>query len=98
MSDNAGGSRKRETPGGRNNALSAKVGYSKELAAVVGEGPMARSQITSKLWDYIKANNLQAEDDKREIEPDETLAKVIGKDRISMFRMTAEVNKHIEKG
>lgn len=84
--------------GGRNNALNAKVGISDDLAAVVGKGPMARSEITTKVWDYIKAKKLQADDDKRQIEPDATLAKVIGKSRISMFKMTAEVNKHIEKG
>ncbi len=94
----AKGSGKKAPAGGRNNALNTKVDYSDELAAVVGKGPMARSEITSKLWDYIKAHKLQAEDDKRQIDPDETLAKVIGKSRISMFKMTAEVNKHIEKG
>lgn len=97
-SGGAKGAGKRAPAGGRNNALSAKVGYSEELEAVVGKGPLARSEITSKVWDYIKANKLQAEDDKRQIEPDETLAKVVGKGRISMFKMTAEVNKHIEKG
>lgn len=90
---------KRKAPSDeRTNALNRKVGYSDELAAVVGKGPMARSEITSKLWSYIKSKKLQAEDDKRQIDPDETLAKVIGNSRISMFKMTAEVNKHIEKG
>lgn len=83
--------------GGANNALNQKVGYSEELAGIVGKPPMARSEITSKLWDYIRKNDLQAKDDRREIEPDDALGKVIGKKRISMFKMTAEVNKHIEK-
>ncbi|MFM7027947.1 MAG: SWIB/MDM2 domain-containing protein [Chakrabartia sp.] len=99
MAGTAGGKRGgASASGGRNNALNMKVGYSEDLAAVVGKGPMARSEITAKLWDYIKAHKLQAEDDKRQIEPDETLAKVIGKKRISMFQMTAEVSKHIDKG
>ena len=84
--------------GGANNALNQKVGYSDELAEIVGKPPMARSEITSKLWDYIRKKDLQAKDDRRQIEPDAPLAKVIGKDRISMFKMTAAVNKHIEKG
>lgn len=84
--------------GGANNALSKKVNYSDDLATIVGKAPMARSEITSKLWDYIRKNDLQSKEDRREIEPDEALAKVIGKARISMFKMTAEVNKHIEKG
>jgi len=84
--------------GGANNALNQKVGYSDELAEIVGKPPMARSEITSKLWDYIRKKDLQAKDDRRQIEPDAPLAKIIGKDRISMFKMTAAVNKHIEKG
>lgn len=84
--------------GGANNALNQKVGFSEDLAEIVGKPPMARAQITSKLWAYIRENDLQAKDDRRQIEPDGALAKVIGKDRISMFKMTAEVNKHIEKG
>lgn len=84
--------------GGANNALNQKVGYSDELAEIVGKPPMARSEITSKLWDYIRKHDLQAKDDRRQIDPDPALAKVIGKDRISMFKMTAEVSKHIEKG
>ena len=83
--------------GGANNALNQKVGYSEELAEIVGKPPMARSEITSKLWDYIRKNDLQAKDDRREIEPDDALGRVIGKKRISMFKMTAEVNKHIDK-
>lgn len=84
--------------GGANNALNQKVNYSDELAEIIGKPPMARSEITSKLWEYIRKNDLQAADDRRQIDPDATLAKVIGKDRISMFKMTAEVSKHIDKG
>ncbi len=83
--------------GGANNALNQKVGYSDDLAEIVGKPPMARSEITSKLWHYIRKHDLQAKDDRRQIDPDPALAKVIGKARISMFKMTAEVSKHIEK-
>jgi chromatin remodeling complex protein RSC6 len=56
---------------------------------------MPRSQVTSKVWEYIKANDLQAADDKRMIEPDDKLGAVIGKEKISMFKMTAAVSKHL---
>lgn len=82
-------------PGAKPNALQTPVSVSEDLAAIVGKGPMARSEVTSKLWDYIKAHKLQSEADKRQIAPDAKLAKVIGKDPISMFKMTAEVSKHL---
>nr|WP_294167706.1 SWIB/MDM2 domain-containing protein [uncultured Sphingomonas sp.] len=76
-------------------AVHQQIEVSPELAAVVGEGPMARGEVVSKIWDYIRKHKLQAEDDGREIEPDETLAKVVGDKRLSMFQMTAKVNAHI---
>jgi chromatin remodeling complex protein RSC6 len=76
-------------------AVHQEVDVSPELAKITGEGPMARGEITSKLWDYIRKHKLQAEDDGRNIEPDETLGAVIGTKTITMFQMTAAVNKHI---
>lgn len=86
---------KAKTGARKNNALMADVNISDDLTAVVGKGPMPRSQITSKLWDYIRKNDLQSKVDRRNIVPDATLAKVIGKDEISMFKMTSAVSKHI---
>jgi len=80
---------------GKNNALQKPVQLSPELENVVGKGPMTRAQVTSKVWEYIKANDLQAADDKRQIDPDDKLGAVIGKERISMFKMTAAVSKHL---
>ena len=77
------------------NALQTPVNVSGELEAIVGKGPMSRGQVTSKVWVYIKEHKLQAKDDGRTIVPDDKLGKVIGSDRISMFKMTAEVSKHI---
>ena len=82
-------------PDAKPNALQMPVAVSDDLAAIVGKGPMARSEVTSKLWDYIKAHKLQSEADKRQIDPDAKLGKVIGKDPISMFKMTAAVSKHL---
>ena len=56
---------------------------------------MARGEVTSKIWDYIRSNKLQAADDGREIEPDDKLGKVVGDKRLTMFEMTAKVNRHI---
>lgn len=68
----------------------------KELAAVVGEGPMPRTEVTKKLWEYIKKNNLQDTKNKRNINPDEKLQKVFGgKKAVNMFEMTKLVNKHL---
>ncbi len=80
---------------GKNNALQKPVNVSSDLENVVGKGPLTRAQVTSKVWDYIKANGLQDSKDKRMINPDAKLGAVIGKDQISMFKMTAAVSKHL---
>ena len=80
---------------GKNNALQKPVQLSPQLEDVVGKGPMTRAQVTSKVWEYIKANDLQDSKDKRQINPDAKLGQVIGNDQISMFKMTAAVSKHL---
>ncbi len=80
---------------GKNNALQKPVTLSGDLENVIGKGPMTRAQVTSKVWEYIKAHNLQDSKDKRQINPDAKLGAVIGKDQISMFKMTAAVSKHL---
>ena len=52
---------------GTTNALQKPVTLSGDLEAVIGKGPMTRAQVTSKVWDYIKANGLQDKNDKRQI-------------------------------
>lgn len=79
----------------KNNALTKPVTVSGDLEGVIGKGPMTRAQVTSKVWEYIKANNLQDSKDKRQINPDAKLGKVIGTAQISMFKMTAAVSKHL---
>jgi chromatin remodeling complex protein RSC6 len=69
---------------------------SEELAAVVGKGPMPRSEVVKKIWDYIKKNGLQDQKNKRNINADEALKKVFGgKGMVSMFEMTKLVSKHL---
>jgi chromatin remodeling complex protein RSC6 len=80
---------------GTTNALQKPVQLSSELEALIGKGPMTRAEVTSKVWDYIKANGLQDSKDKRQINPDEKLGAVVGKEQISMFKMTAAVAKHL---
>ncbi len=67
-----------------------------DLAAVVGKGPMPRSEVVKKLWAYIKKNGLQDAKNKRNINADDTLKKVFGgKKTVSMFEMTKLVSKHL---
>ena len=69
---------------------------SADLEAVVGKGPMPRSEVVKKLWVYIKKNNLQDPKNKRNINADENLKKVFGgKSVVNMFEMTKLVSKHL---
>ena len=68
---------------------------SKELAAVVGNGPLPRTEVTKKLWAYIKAHNCQDKKNKRNINPDALLKKILGEKTVNMFEMTKLVSKHL---
>jgi upstream activation factor subunit UAF30 len=62
----------------------------------VGSKPIPRSEVTKKVWDYIKAHGLQDQQNKRMINADDNLKKIFGgKKQVSMFEMTALVNKHL---
>jgi chromatin remodeling complex protein RSC6 len=79
-----------------NSAFMKPMNISSDLAAVVGAGPMPRSEVVKKLWVYIKSNNLQDAKNKRNINADETLKKVFGgKATVNMFEMTKLVSKHL---
>ena len=67
-----------------------------ELAAIVGAEPLPRTEVTKRLWDYIKAHNLQNPANKRNILCDDKLKAVMGKDEVSMFEMTSLVGKHLQ--
>ncbi len=67
------------------------------LAEIVGSKPLPRTQVTKKVWAYIKKNGLQDSKNKRMINADEKLGKVFGgKKQVSMFEMTKLVNKHLK--
>jgi chromatin remodeling complex protein RSC6 len=83
------------TGGGARGGLSRPVTPSADLAAITGKDPLPRSQVVSKMWDYIRANKLQNPENKREILADDKLKKVFGTDRCSMFEMNKHLSRHL---
>ncbi len=68
-----------------------------QLAAVVGSSPMPRTEVTKKLWGYIKKKGLQDQKERRMINADDALKPVFGgKTKVSMFDMTKLVNRHLK--
>jgi upstream activation factor subunit UAF30 len=87
----------KKTGGGGNAAFMKAVTPSAELAEIVGSTPIPRTEVTKKLWEYIKKNNLQDPANKRTIIADDKLKKVFdGKDKVDMFEMTKLVGKHLK--
>ena len=80
-----------------NPALMKPVQPDEVLAVVVGSTPIPRSEITKKLWDFIKSKGLQNPEKKTEIIADDALKAVFGgKERVTMFEMTKLVSQHIQ--
>jgi upstream activation factor subunit UAF30 len=80
-----------------NSALLKPVQPDPILAAVTGADPQPRSEITKKIWDYIKKHGLQDQKDKRQINADDKLKAIFGgKTSVSMFEMTKLVSGHIK--
>jgi upstream activation factor subunit UAF30 len=78
-------------------ALQQPLKPSEELAAVVGAGPLPRGEVVSKVWEYIKSNNLQNPENRREILADDKLRKVFGKDKVTMFEMNKHLAQHLKR-
>lgn len=79
-----------------NPALMKPLNLSEELQAVIGKGPLPRGQVMKKLWEYIKANNLQNPANKRNIIADAKLLPVFGgKKEVNMFEMAKLVSTHL---
>jgi chromatin remodeling complex protein RSC6 len=79
-----------------NSAFMKPMKVSPELAKIVGDGPMPRSEVVKKLWVYIKKNNLQDPANKRNINADASLQAVFnGKKVVNMFEMTKLVSAHL---
>jgi upstream activation factor subunit UAF30 len=79
-----------------NPALMRPLQPSQALAAVVGSDPLPRPEVVSKVWDYIKKNNLQNPINKREINADGKLEKVFGKKSVTMFEMNKHLAQHLK--
>ena len=80
-----------------NAAFMKPMNISSMLAAVIGSNPMPRTEVTSKLWGYIKKNSLQDKLNRRMINADDKLREVFGgKKQVSMFEMTKLVSKHLK--
>ena len=76
-------------------ALGKPLTPSPALAAIVGSEPLARTAVVSKLWDHIRAHDLQDLADKRTIIADDKLRPIFGKDRLSMFEMSKVIGPHL---
>jgi chromatin remodeling complex protein RSC6 len=80
----------------KGSALKKPVHVSDDLATIIGKGPMPRTEVTQKVWEYIKKHNRQDPANKRNIIPDDKLAKVFGSPKpINMFEMTKVISKHL---
>lgn len=76
--------------------IAKPVTPSPELAAIVGSAALPRSEVVSKIWAYIKANNLQNPANKREILADAKLKPIFGADKCTMFEMNKHLSKHMK--
>jgi chromatin remodeling complex protein RSC6 len=83
-------------PAKRVDGIHKPVQPSAELAAIVGDKPLARGEVVSKMWEYIKKHDLQDPKDKRQILADDTLEKIFGKKSVSMFEMNKHLSNHLK--
>ena len=86
---------KTPTAAPKSGGIHAPVQPSPELGAIVGNDKLPRSQVISKVWDYIKANTLQNPANKREILADAKLKPVFGKDQVTMFEIAKVLTGHL---
>jgi len=79
-----------------NAAFMKPMKVSADLGAVIGNNPMPRTEVTKKIWAYIKKNGLQDSKNRRNINADDKLRPIFGgKKQVSMFEMTKLVSKHL---
>lgn len=67
------------------------------LAAVIGSSPLPRTEVTKKIWEYIKKHDLQDPANRRNINADDKLRPLFGKEQVSMFELTKLVSGHLLK-
>jgi chromatin remodeling complex protein RSC6 len=80
---------------GARGGITAPVTPSAELAEIVGKDDLPRSEVVSKVWAYIKKNDLQDAKDRRKINADDKLAKVFGSKSSDMFEMNKHLSRHL---
>ena len=83
---------KKRTP---NAAFMKAMTPSNSLAAIIGERPVPRTEVTKKVWEYIKKNNLQDATKRTMINADAKLREIFKKGQVSMFEMTKLINGHL---
>jgi chromatin remodeling complex protein RSC6 len=94
MSDQSSATKTKKQPSA---AFLKPVQPDEKLAAIIGSEPLARTDVTRKLWDYIRSHNLQDPENKTFIKADNQLKQVFdGKERVSMFEMTKLVFGHVK--
>lgn len=76
--------------------LDKKVELSEDLSDFMGKSSASRAQITKKIWEHIKKEDLQDPDDKRTILPDDVLEPILGSKPISMFKIATKISEHVE--
>ena len=79
-----------------NAAFMAPVTPDAALSEVVGSKPLPRTELTKKLWAYIKKNKLQDAENKRMVNADDKLRVLFGKNQVSMFEMAGLIGKHVK--
>ena len=82
--------------GGARGGITAPVQPSPELAEIVGSDKLPRSEVVKKVWDYIKKNDLQNPENRREILADDKLEPIFGKKKVTMFEMNKHLAQHLK--
>ena len=80
---------------GARGGITAPVTPSADWAEIVGKDDLPRSEVVSKVWEYIKKNDLQDAKDRRQINGDDKLQKIFGKKSVSMFEMNKHLSAHL---
>ena len=95
MPTKAQGKKAPKVRGDKVSAFQKPLQPSEALAAVIGSAPLARGEMVSKIWDYIRWHKLQNPENRREILADDKLRKVFGKDKVTMFEMNKHLARHL---
>jgi upstream activation factor subunit UAF30 len=96
MAGKAQGGNGKGKGGSKSDGLHKPVQPSQELAEIVGGEPLPRADVVSKVWDYIRKNDLQNPENRREILADDKLEAVFGRKKVTMFEMNKYLSQHLK--